>query len=178
MTDKKTLWSDAGRAGLVLGCISAAYYVASWGLGKLPDSVTAVLLSKIAHFLLWTIKFVGCILLLKLYMKKFAATDPECTNSDTFAFGTATAFLSAILYAAVTLAFVSFVEPDTFEKSLDLLRGNSMFNDAALEMMESMAPQFPTITFFSNLIYCWIFGTILSAILSRNIPSRNPFENK
>jgi hypothetical protein len=32
-----------------------------------------------------------------------------------------------------------------------------------------------TVSFFTNLIYCFLFGVVLSAILSRNIPSRNPF---
>ena len=32
-----------------------------------------------------------------------------------------------------------------------------------------------TYAFFINLFYCFIYGTILSAILSRNIPPRNPF---
>ena len=40
-----------------------------------------------------------------------------------------------------------------------------------IKMMGNM----PQITFFSNLIYCFFFGTILSFILSRNVPSRNPF---
>ena len=36
----------------------------------------------------------------------------------------------------------------------------------------------PSFSFFVNLIYCWLFGTVLSAILSRNIPSRNPFTDE
>ena len=41
--------------------------------------------------------------------------------------------------------------------------------------VEEMIPRTPTIMFLVNFLYCWLFGTSLSAILSRNIPSRNPF---
>ena len=41
-----------------------------------------------------------------------------------------------------------------------------------------MIPRLPTFSFFVNLFYCWLFGTVLSAILSRNIPSRNPFTDE
>ena len=44
-----------------------------------------------------------------------------------------------------------------------------------LSQMDKMLGKMPQITFFSNLIYCFIFGTVLSAILSRNIPSKDPF---
>jgi hypothetical protein len=41
--------------------------------------------------------------------------------------------------------------------------------------MEAYIEKLPQITFFSNLIYCTAYGTVLSFILSRNIPSRDPF---
>ena len=44
-----------------------------------------------------------------------------------------------------------------------------------MSQMDKMMGKMPQITFFSNLIYCFIFGTILSLILSRNIPSKDPF---
>ena len=44
-----------------------------------------------------------------------------------------------------------------------------------LDSMQELMPKLPTISFFANLIWCWLFGTVLAAIFSRNIPSRNPF---
>ena len=35
----------------------------------------------------------------------------------------------------------------------------------------------PKFTFIGNFIYCFLFGTILSLILSRNIHSKDPFSN-
>ena len=47
---------------------------------------------------------------------------------------------------------------------------------AGIEKTMRYMPQY---TFFTTLIYCYLYGSVLSAILSRNIPSRNPFaDNK
>ena len=46
----------------------------------------------------------------------------------------------------------------------------------ARQMMEKMKDKMPVIGFFSQLIYCSLYGYVLSLILSRNIPSRNPFQ--
>ena len=41
--------------------------------------------------------------------------------------------------------------------------------------MDTYMENLPQITFISNLIYCFLYGMILSFILSRNIPSKDPF---
>ena len=57
-----------------------------------------------------------------------------------------------------------------------VMQAYSQFMDSnTMAQMDKMMTKMPQITFFSNLIYCFIFGTILSLILSRNIPNRNPF---
>ena len=38
-----------------------------------------------------------------------------------------------------------------------------------------MESKMPVIAFFSNFIYCFLFGTILSAILAPNIVKDDPF---
>ena len=57
-----------------------------------------------------------------------------------------------------------------------VMQAYAQFMDSnSLSQMDKMLAKMPQITFFSNLIYCFIYGTVLSAILSRNIPSRDPF---
>ena len=41
--------------------------------------------------------------------------------------------------------------------------------------MDGMMAKLPNVMFFVNLFWCWLFGTVLAAIFSRNIPPRNPF---
>ena len=172
---RKDLWDGAGKAGLVLGLVSSAYVVLTYLLTKLTGSTGTALLATLLNFLLWAAKFGGCIFLMKYFMTKFANAHPGADNSDTFRFGMLTAFLSALIFSAFDLAYVTWVAPDTFSNAIEMAQESygSLLPAESLEAMENM--NFGSITFFTNLIYCFIFGTVLSAILSRNIPSRNPF---
>ena len=87
------------------------------------------------------------------------------------------AHLSALLYSGFYLAWVTFVQPDMFKESIDLAMGayDGMFSSEQMGMIQDMMPKMPTLSFFVNFFWCWLFGTVLSAIFSRNIPSRNPF---
>ena len=175
VVSRKDLWDAAGKAGLVLGLVSSAYVIFTMLLTKLSGSTGMALISTLLGFLLWLAKFVGCIWLMKLFMTRFAAAHPGLDNSETFRFGMVTALLSALIFAAFDLAYMTWIAPDTVTQAMDMLTESygSMIPAESLEMMENM--NFGVVTFFTNLIYCFLFGTVLSAILSRNIPSRNPF---
>ncbi|MCQ2183543.1 MAG: DUF4199 domain-containing protein [Bacteroidales bacterium] len=166
MSDKKTIWNDAALAGLVLGAIPMAYLYLSGVVGSFIS------------ILLWLVKFVGCIFLLRFFMLRFSNSNPDAGNSDVFKFGMLTAFLSALLYAAFNMAYMMFISPDTIKEAFDTIMENysSMLDSNAREELEAMIPKIPTISFFGNLVYCWLFGTVLSAIFSREIPSSNPFD--
>ena len=172
---RKDLWDSAGKAGLVLGLVSSAYVIITYFLAKLSGSTGTALLATLLSFLLWAAKFGGCIYLMKLFMTKYGAAHPGLDNSDTFRFGMVTALLSALVFSAFDMAFVTWVAPDTFSKAIETAQESygSLLPAESLEAMEEM--NFGLISFFTNLIYCFLFGTVLSAILSRNIPSRNPF---
>ena len=111
------------------------------------------------------------------FMKKFAADNPEADNSDTFKLGMAMALLSALVYSAFSFANVAFLYPDLFTEQMDTVMQQMapmLDSNTAAEMDRTMQ-NLPQITFFSNLIYCFLFGTIVSFALSRSIPSRDPF---
>ena len=178
MIEKKTLWDSAGKAGLVLGMVCVAYLAITSLSSKLvSDSTALAMLISLFNTCLWIAKFVGCILLLKLFMKKFAASDKQINNSDTFRFGCATAFLSSLVYSASYLAWILFIQPDIFQESLDILMQNAALDSNSIAQIEEIMPKMPVLSFFWNLFYCWLFGTVVSAIFSKNIPSRNPFAN-
>lgn len=181
MCDKKNLWNSAGKAGLVLGLISIAYLAYSQFTATFSTEKTSIaFLVSVLNFIIWAAKFAGCILVMKMLMKKFAASEPEADHSDTMKWGMATALMSALIYSAAYLAYILFINPDTFKEAFDLAMESysSLLDSNALQTMDEMSGKLPSITFFSNLIYCFLFGTVLSSILSRNIPSNNPFENQ
>ena len=180
MIQQKTIWNDAAKSGLVLGGVSVAYFLINTLLTKLPDGKAVAVLVNVSGILLWVAKFALCIWLMKYFMRRFAAAHEGVTNGDTFRFGSATALLSALFYSAVYLAWVSLIDPNMFTDSIDAAMQSyqNLFTADQLDSMEEMMPRMPALTFFVNLIYCWLFGVVLSAIFSRNIPSRNPFSNE
>jgi len=173
----KDLWESAGVAGLVLGLVSIAYLAIGQLLSFETESVGLSVLTNVLAFVLWIAKFAGCILLMKYFMTKFCAAYPGAGNQDSFKFGVCAALLSALIYSAAYFAFVSFINPEMISEAMDMAMSSysSMLDSNSLAMLENMKGNFPKIVFFSNLIYCFLFGTILSAILSRNIPSKDPF---
>ena len=174
---RKDLWDAAGKAGLVLGLVSAAYVLVSALLTKISGGAGMAFIFTILAFLAWAAKFAGCILLMKFFMKKFADAHPGIDNSGTFRFGMVTALLSALIFAAFDMAYVTWIAPDTMSQAIETVQESygSMLPEESLEALEEI--NFGTVSFFTNLIYCFLFGTVLSAILSRNIPSSNPFTN-
>ena len=171
----KNLWNSAAKAGLALGLVSSAYLFVNHWVASLSTPVISGLLS----FVLWAVKFGGCIWLMMFFMKKFVAENQDAVNSDTFRFGVVTALLSAFVYAAFSFANTAYFSADMIAENMDtVMQAYSQFMDSnTMAQMDKMMTKMPQITFFSNLIYCFIFGTILSLILSRNIPNKDPFAN-
>ena len=174
---KNIMWEQAGKAGLVLGGISILYMMLTAVTGKVAENGSTVLMGLI-NILLWLAKLGGCIYLMRFFMLRFSQADPEADNARVFRFGMLTALLSALLYSAFYLAYVSFIAPDTFETAMEAITDNPMLDSNSLAAIEEMMPKMPTISFFVNLVWCWLFGTILAAIFSRNIPPKNPFADQ
>ena len=175
MAEKNIIWERAGRAGLALGGVSILYVLCTLLVGKIPGPAFVV---GLLGFVLWLCKFCACIFLMRFFMLRFSEADPEADNARVFRFGMITALLSSLLYSAFYLAWTSVIQPDTFRDALEMLQDNPMLGAAEMDQIEEMIPRMPTITFFANLVYCWLFGTVLAAIFSRNIPSQNPFTDK
>ena len=172
---RKNLWNSAAKAGMVLGLVSSAYlFINQW-----VTSMGIPVLSGVLGFVLWAVKFGGCIWLMMFFMKKCAQQNPNVQNSTTFRFGMAASVLSAIVYAAASFANTAFISADMIAESTRLLMEQMapVMDSNSLNQMEGFMEKLPQITFFSNLFYCIIYGSILSFILSRNIPSKNPFAN-
>ncbi len=173
-TIRRNMWNGAAAAGLVLGAISTAFMFATQFLTKAEMSA---FLNMILTAILWFAKFGGCIWAMMFFMKKFAAENKDADNRDTRRLGIIAAFLSASVYAAMSFANVAFISSDMYSEQMNMMiQQMAPFMDSnMMTQMDSMMENFPQMTFFSNLIYCFIYGAILSAILSRNIPSRDPF---
>ena len=60
---------------------------------------------------------------------------------------------------------------------MESYRNMPIMTSETLETIEQIMPKMPTIMFFSNLIYCTLFGIIVTAFVSKNTASSNPFKN-
>lgn len=179
MIDKRIIWEEAGRKGLLLGCVSIIYML----LSNLTDLIgidggTSLLIFKIFSPILWLGKTFLCIWLLWRFMKGFAASNKDIDNSDSYRFGANTSFCSALVIAAFTLAYFLFIRPDAYKDAIQEVIGTNSLPEASISALESMVPSMPGISFVSTFLYCWLLGVVLSLIFSRNIPSRNPFSRE
>lgn len=175
---RKALWEEAGKAGLVLGAVSSAYLFITQFLAEAEmPAIATMLLSTV----LWTAKFGGCIWLMMYFMKKFANQNPDIHNNNIYRFGLAVSLLSALVYSAVTLANTVFISADSINEQMNIVieQMAPVMDSNARNQMDDIIAKLPQITFFSNFFYCIIYGSVLSFILSRNIPDKNPFaDNK
>ena len=169
-------WNEASKYGLILGLISVAYLY----LGHLQINLEQTGLFSIAiGFVAWAAKFAGCILLMKHAMMKFVHCNPESTNTDTFKLGAKIALLSALVFAVITVADQLYIFPEYYQTiySAALEEYAKILPAEQVKEIKDMLVQAPKISFFGTFLYCAAYGTVLSFILSRNIPSRNPFNN-
>lgn len=173
MTEKKSIWEAAGRAGLILGCVPIAYMLISMLVEKIPTGALTALLG----FVLWAAKFILCIYIVRMFLKAYSKNVPEAGHDEVFKFGVAMTLLSSLIYAAFYLAYVLFIQPDIFTTVFESLKESPLMDANAQSMLETMMPRMPRISFFTQLIYASLWGVILSAIFSRNIPAENPFKD-
>ena len=110
-------------------------------------------------------------------MLKLVKKYDEVDNTSTFNFGMASSFLSALIVSAVGLLQSVRMDKDIFISELTSSMGKygAPLDSNTMAMIEKISDNMPTITFFSSLIYCFIFGVIVSYIWSRNIPAKDPF---
>lgn len=172
MRDKNTFWSSAAKDGLLLGGISVAYVLIIFLMGKIQGGVGITFIMNVLSSLLWIAKFSGSLLFLRFCIHRWqsGSEDEEGRGSR---YGAAVALLSALVYSGFHFAYITFVTPDAFVESIDILAQTGALDAKSLELMKEMAPSMPLYSFIGNLIYCTLFGIIASAIFSR--PKQNPF---
>lgn len=173
------IWNEGSKAALALGAVPVLYTcITTLIAGMGTDNVALTLGSTVMTFILWAAKLVICILLMRRSMRSLVKNYEGVDNAATNKFGLVMAFLSAVIVAAFSLANISIISPDTYKSVIDTAMQSyaPMMDANSLAAMDGILNNLPTIAFFSQLIYCFLFGAILSAILSRNIPPRDPFE--
>ncbi|MBR4822983.1 MAG: DUF4199 domain-containing protein [Bacteroidales bacterium] len=174
--NKNNFWNEAGKGGLILACVAIAYFFIQLLVGKGQDGGAFV---KVMNFVLWAGKFALCIWLMARLLRA-EATDNGADRRRTFRFGMAVAFLSALIYAGFYMFYVSVIDTDFFKEAFDAMAAGlaSQLPSDQIDAFMNMESSMPVFSFVGNLIWCFLIGTIISAIVSNKYcaPS-NPFED-
>ena len=171
--DSKTLWNEAGRVGFVFGGFSSLCLVLQEG-AALTGSTFLV---QAAAIILWAVEFFGCILLMKKYMLDLRDKFDDVTMVDAYRFGRRVALLSGLILAAVDAVIIMKMPQDTVESVISEL--NTAVSGKLGAGFEGEVGRFvdklPLYTFLGQWLYCFLYGSLLSAIMSRYIFLQGPF---
>lgn len=165
-------WNEAARYGIILGLIPAAYLY----LGHLQIYIgTAGLVTSTITIVAWMAKFAGCIMLMRHVMNKFAYTNPDDTRTDLFKLGALLAVFSALVYSTIAVVDQLYVFPEYYQSiyAIAVEEYSKVLPSEQIEELTGMLANAHKISFFITFIYCALYGTVLSLILSRITPTKN-----
>ena len=143
----------------------------------LPQLIPSAIAVTVLTMILWIAKFAGCILILRAAMQGTADSYNGVERSHTRRMGIFAALFSALIYSAASLANILYINPGEIDEAFDMIMSeySKILDSNSIAMIDGYRENLPTMTFFSNLIYCFLYGTIVSLILSRHIPDVDPF---
>ena len=160
--ENNTLWNEAARSGLLFGLFSSLCL----GAKEAAALSGSTFLIQGAGILLWAVEFYGCILLMKRCMlslrDRLGAGMEDC-----YRLGKRIALLSGLILASVEALIILKMPQESLSGLLE--SAAAQLGASGREQLEAAMDYLPTVTFFAQWIYCYLYGTLLSSILSRYI---------
>ena len=173
--DSKTLWNEAGRVGFVFGGFSSLCLV----LKEASALTGSTFLVQAAAIILWAVEFFGCILLMKKYMLDLRDKFDGVTVVDTYRFGRRVALLSGLILAAVDTVLIMKMPQETLENVVSELSTaiTSKMGAGYEGEIGRFVDKLPLYTFIGQWIYCFLYGSLLSSIMSRYLYVQDAFND-
>ena len=169
-------WNSAAIAGLVM----AVATIAADYLTSLPTLLGATGFAvSILVYLLKFAKIIACVYVFRLLMLRFHNNfSTDYTRLQHY--GLKVALFSSILVAGFSLAQILVINPDTMTQMVQEVESayQNMMDSNTMAAMEKMMSKLPAITFFSSLIYCYLWGWILSTTFARRLFPIDPFGDR
>ena len=163
--DNSTLWNEAARTGALLGLVSVGCLL----LRELAAASGVQFLITAATVLLWVTEFFGCILILKRRMLDLRDAWQDVKMADTYRLGRRAALLSGLVLASAQALVVMYMPQETVEQLVSAVSESMKMSASQQEEMSGMMDRLPVLTFLFQWLYCFLYGTVLSGILSRYI---------
>lgn len=161
----KEIWQEAAGAGLLLGLFTVLCSFIGDYAAKIP--YVGLLLSLVV----WAVKFGGCIWLMYTRMLKFGQSLTEATKALLQRFGGRTALCSALICAGYLLLDLTVLHPGALASMLDSVMSGmaGSLDSNSRQALDSMIGSMPAILFVFQLVYCYVFGLVLSAVISPKV---------
>ena len=180
--DNTILWNEAAKAGVLFGLVS----VSCLALKELAGMSGSNFLTQAAFIILWTVEFFGCILLMKKVQLDLRDKSQDVKMADTFKLGRRAALLSGLLLASAQALIILYMPQETMDQLVSAVSEAMPMGAAQQEQMDGMLDKLPLLTFLFQWMYCFLYGTVLSSIMSRYIflekifgpPFQNPPEDE
>ena len=163
--DNTTLWNEAAKAGFYFGAVSVGCLL----LKELATLSGSEFLVTAAAVILWAVEFFGCILLMKNIMLRLKERYEGVKMEDTFKLGRRAALLSGLLLASAQTALILYMPQEQMDAYIAELSAAMPLQGAQQEAMDQMLTRLPLITFISQWLYCFLYGTVLASFMSRYI---------
>ena len=163
--DNNTIWNEAARAGLLFGAVSVGCLV----LKELATLSGSTFLMQAAAIILWVVEFFGCILIMKNIMLRFRDKYDGVKMEDTYKMGRRAALLSGLILASAQALFILKMPPESLDTMIDEMMASAQLLSTDRDAVEAALDKLPVITFIFQWLYCFLYGSILSSIMSRYI---------
>ena len=163
--DNTILWNEAAKAGVLFGLVS----VSCLALKELAGMSGSNFLTQAAFIILWTVEFFGCILLMKKVQLDLRDKYQDVKMADTFKLGRRAALLSGLLLSSAQALIILHMPQETMDQLVSAVSEAMPMGAAQQEQMDGMLDKLPLLTFLFQWMYCFLYGTVLSSIMSRYI---------
>lgn len=166
-------WNSAALAGLVMGTATIIFDY----LPMLPALLGGEgMFADLLGGALKIVKIVTCIYLFRVLMLRFFNT-VQTDYARLQRYGLKVALFSSIVVAGFSILQILVINPEMMTQTIHAVQNTyqNMMDSNTMAAMEKMISKLPVITFFSSLIYCYLWGWILSTTFARRLFPVNPF---
>jgi hypothetical protein len=163
--DNTLLWNEAAKAGLLFGLVS----VSCLALKELTILSGSLFLAQAAAIVLWAVEFFGCILLMKKVQLDLRDKYEGVKMVDTHLLGRRAALLSGLLLASAQALVIMYMPEETMNQLVSSVTETVPMSASQKDQMDGMLDKLPVLTFLFQWMYCFLYGTILSTLISRYI---------
>ncbi len=163
--DNSTLWNEAAKTGALLGLVSVGCLL----LREVAAVSGVDFLVTASAVILWVVEFFGCILLMKKAQLDLRDKYEDIKVADTFRLGRRAALLSGLVLASAQALVVMYMPRETMDQLVSAVSESMKMTTSQQEEVSGMMDRLPVFTFIFQWLYCFLYGTVLSSIMSRYI---------